>query len=746
MPLRPARWCALLPVLCAAQFAAAQGGAPAAAPPARGPVTIDAERIEGVSDLEVTARGRVELRRDDFSVFSDFLRYNREFGRIEADGGVRLQSGPDRFTGTRLRYDTRDDTGVFEDLSFILQRGQTARGSAARLEFAGRNRLRLERAAYTTCEPGRDDWRIEAGQLDLDYESAEGRARDLRLRFLGTTLLAVPAASFPLDRQRKSGFLTPWYNQSTRRGLELNVPYYWNIAPEQDLTLTPGYMTRRGEMLRTQYRYLGRDYGGELRWEHVPNDRELHRPRSGFSLLHDQRILPNLTGRLDLNKVTDDRYFVDFASNVRTYSIGNLQREGVLSYAEASGPVPHYLEARVQRFQTLQDQDFPIPVPYDRLPQVRFGATRNDIAGRFDLNFPGEYVRFAHVSAVEGTRFSLNPTLEMPLRGAGYFAVPKLGARLAHYDLTRTAAGQPARQSVTLPWFSADAGLIFEREARLFGEALTQTLEPRFFYVYVPFRAQDQIPLFDTTLSDFNYTSLFTENRFAGGDRFGDANQYTLALTSRFLGAGGQELFRATVGQRYYFKNDRVALDAATPLRSADSSDVLASVGGRLLRDWTFDATVQYGVRDEQTQQYGVQLRYSPEIAKVVNASYRFNRDLLRQVDLWAQWPVATGWYAVGRYNYSLRDKQLLEGLGGFEYNGGCWVFRAVAARRQVALQTTSTDLMFQLELNGLGQIGHGDIVSVLQRAIPAYRPTNPSDPALVPPGARPLLPFPQVY
>jgi LPS-assembly protein len=293
---------------------------------------------------------------------------------------------------------------------------------------------------------------------------------------------------------------------------------------------------------------------------------------------------------------------------------------------------------------------------------------------------------------------------------------------------------------------SADTGLIFEREARFFGDTLTQTLEPRLFYVYVPYRNQDDIPLFDTALADFNFPQLFTENRFGGGDRFGDANQATMALTSRFLLPNGQEAFRATLGQRYYFRDERVGLTPSTPLRTSLESDVLASVGGRLFRHWTFDNTVQYSRLAQRTERYTAAVRYNPEVGKVMNASYRFSRATIRQIDLSAQWPLAAGWYAVGRYNYSLLDKRLLEGLAGIEYNAGCWVFRAVVQRVQAATQLSSTGLFFQLEFNGVGQVGTTDAVELLSRSVPGYSVTNTRDPAAAPPSLRSRLPFEQVF
>jgi len=260
----------------------------------------------------------------------------------------------------------------------------------------------------------------------------------------------------------------------------------------------------------------------------------------------------------------------------------------------------------------------------------------------------------------EGARASISPVLATPLVAPGYFVTPKVGVRRVGYNLTRADPGQAERQSYNIPWLSLDGGLVFDRDSNWFGSALTQTLEPRLYYVYAAYRNQDQAPLFDTALADFTYAQLFSENRFVGGDRFGDANQISAVLTTRLLGAGGQEMLRATLGQRYYFDNERVGLTPTSTLRTSSESDWLASVGGRIARQWAFDTTWQYNPREAVTERSGVSLRYNPEIAKVLNASYRFQRDVQSQVDLSAQWPVKAGWYAVGRYNYSLRDKQLL--------------------------------------------------------------------------------------
>jgi LPS-assembly protein len=463
--------------------------------------------------------------------------------------------------------------------------------------------------------------------------------------------------------------------------------------------------------------------------------------------VHQQQFTPQLSGRLDLNRASDAKYFVDFTSQVHQVSQGILPRLVQLNYSSGIAGLPFYLTSTIQRWQTLQDPLAPIVAPYARVPQFNFGTSKADIAGRFDLSVPGEFVRFTNPTLVEGNRLSLNPTISAPFAAPGYFFTPKLGLRYADYRLDNTTPGQADRQSLTVPWMTLDGGMTFDRGVKWFGEALTQTLEPRVFYVYAPYRNQDQIPLFDTGLADFNFAQIFSENRFAGGDRFGDANQLTVAATSRILSPTGLEMFRATVGQRYYFSDERVGLTPTSTLRTSRQSDLLASIGGRLARNLTFDSTLQYDPAQARAERYSVSARYAPEIAKVVSASYRYNHlTNLRQADITGQWPVAQGWYAIGRWNYSFADARLLEGIAGLEYNAGCWVFRAALQRLQAASQTTSTGIFFHLEFNGMGGLGSDEIITMLKRTVPGYAVTNPTESHLVPPSVRPRLPFEQVY
>jgi LPS-assembly protein len=308
----------------------------------------------------------------------------------------------------------------------------------------------------------------------------------------------------------------------------------------------------------------------------------------------------------------------------------------------------------------------------------------------------------------------------LPIQTAAFYITPKLGLHLTHYNLSRQDADVPATLSRSVPIASLDSGMTFERDMDWFGRPLTQTLEPRLYYLNVPYRDQSKIPVFDSGLTDFNFAQIFSENRYTGSDRIGDANQLTAAVTSRFIDpATGGESVRVTFGQRYYFRNQQVMLPDEV-VATNRKPDVLAAFSGRIASRMSLDADWQYSPALAQTQRANIGVRWQPEFGKVLNASYRYTRDQLEQVDLSGQWPLGRGWYGVGRYNYSLKDRQLIEGLAGFEYDAGCWVLRFVLHRLTTATTSASTGVFVQLELNGLARIGANPL-DLLKRNITGY-------------------------
>jgi LPS-assembly protein len=718
------------------------------------PIILDADRIEGVAGKDTTAQGNASLRQGDLSIRADSLTYHEGNEDVEARGNVRLQRKDDTLKGPALRYSIRDATGVFEKPDFTFtplpktgQQPVSARGQAESIEFLAENQYRIKDGFITSCKPGDDGWLVRADELDLDFTREVGTARGASVYFEGLRIIAAPSFDFSLNNQRKSGFLPPSIGVTGKSGPEVGIPYYLNLAPNYDLTLTPRYMEKRGVQLAEQFRYLQKDYKGDFSAEVLPNDRAADRRRYGMSLAGSYNRDGSLLGGLNLNKVSDDSYFRDLATRINITSQATLTREGFLTYNGKWWDAGSYsATARVQRFQVLQDPDNPIVVPYGRTPQLTLSTLRQDIGG-FDFGSAAEFVDFSHPSLVNGKRSTFYPSLSLPLITPGLFLTPKVGVHYTYYSLyeipmiadpvTMVSTNIPAFPnsiSRSLPIFSVDSGLIYERETNALGQGVIQTLEPRFYYVYIPFRDQNQIPLFDTAIADFNYAQIFSENMFSGGDRVNDARQLTAAVTSRMLlPSNGQEVLRGTFGQRYYFKDQQVTLGPAAP-RTYHASNFLTALSGRVSQHWTLEGASEYDQRDYRTERLTLAARYRPEGLKALNLSYRYlSGDItttgpIKQIDLSAQWPLVGRWYGVGRFNYSLSDSRIVEGIGGLEYGADCWTSRFVVQRFALTAGTSSSSLFLQLELNGFSRLGSNPL-EALKRSIPGYQRINAPSP-----------------
>lgn len=706
------------------------------------PVFISADRLEGVSGQESIAEGNAELRRGSTAIFGEWLKYDERTEDVEARGAVRIERAGDVISGPSLKYNVKDKTGEFERPDFTLapraragERPVIGRGHAERALAEGEDRYRLFETTFTTCKPGNEDWHLRVGELELDYGRQVGTARDASVYFKDLPILRTPYLDFALNNQRKSGILPPSIGSTGKSGAEITLPYYFNLAPNRDFTFYPRYLARRGLQLGGELRYLEPHYYGLAKLETLPNDRAADRGRSALLLSHNYNHDNRWLGNVNINKVSDDNYFRDLTSRLSLVAQTNLPREGQLIYNGTWWDGGAWTAiSRAQRFQTLQDPVRTVAVPYGRAPQFTLTATKQDLRG-LDFGFNGELVDFLHPTSVIGTRMTLYPSLALPLIAPGAFLTPKVGLHSTHYYLDRTGGLVPQRASRSLPIATVDGGLTFERDTGFFGRGYVQTLEPRAYYVYAPHRDQNQLPLFDTAVADFNYAQIFSENSFVGGDRINDANQVTLAMTSRLLfSETGQEAVRATVGQRYYFRNQTVTLDAAAPPRTYRSSDWIAALGGRVAPRWTVESGLQFNSREERTERVTVAARYQPEVLKTLNLSYRFLRDQVRQVDVSSQWPLGGGWYGVGRFNYSLRDGRVIEGLAGFEYNGECWIGRVVVQRFASAAGSATNALFLQLELNGFSRIGSNPL-EALKRNIPGYARINQAVPAREPYG-----------
>lgn len=696
------------------------------------PTFISADRLEGKKGSQLEATGGVELRKPGQSIRAERLRYLQESKQVIAEGAVRIEQDGNVITGPYMKLNL--DTNVGEMTQAKIQFGENqARGTASLLRLESRDKYLLTDASYTTCPAGKDDWLLKMSDLQIDSNRHMGVAHHARVEFMGVPILYTPWVDFAFNEQRKSGFLSPSYGATTKSGYELTVPYYWNIAPNYDATFSPRVMSRRGISLNNEARYLTRSYSGEVHLNVLPNDRVADMTRTMFSWKHAQTFGHGLSGSINFNRVSDDAYFRDLSNAVNITSQTNVVREGMLSYG---GGGWWSATARVQRFQTLQDPNAPITPPYRRIPQLTFNAQR--VLWRADTAFAAEFVDFRHPTTVSGRRLVLYPSISYPLiERSAFYVTPKIGLHSTNYVLYANNTDALPNTQRTVPIFSLDSGLTLERDWNLLGRDFVQTLEPRAYYVFVPYRDQSRLPNFDSGQADFSMAQMFTENRFFGNDRIGDANQVTVALTSRLIDPStGVERLRFAAGQRFSIQTQKVTLTPTTPTDINNKSDVLLAAFGQVTPAWSLDSAFQYNPNQWRSEKLNLSARYRPEPGKVLNLGYRYTRDTLRQIDLSTQWPLSGRWHAVARWNYSLQDSSILEALTGLEYNESCWVLRMVVQRFATATQEASTGFFLQLELNDLVRVG-ADPLNVLRQSVPGYVKLNkiPGDNAA--PGVR---------
>jgi len=745
------------------------------------PMFVVADSIEGRTDEVTVAEGDVELRKAGSLVLADKMTYWPLEDEVEAKGNARLlQEGAEIDTPylrikltEQLGYAEQTDYHIVRDVESKFYRKQQtvvtvassnaastgapmmlnvpniyglptsspprrpseATGHAERTDFEGENQFRLTAATYSTCKPGRTDWYLQGSEIHLDYDRDVGDAKHASVWFKDVPIFYSPVASFALNHQRRSGLLAPYYSMSTNNGFDFTLPYYWSIAPDYDATFYPRYMAKRGFQLGVEARYLEHNFFGLTRAEYLPHDEIENRQRYAYQIQHQHNLGRGFSATVNWQGVSDAHYWEDMSSRLLQTSQVQLPQQVVLGYSPFS-----WLQTSTQvlRYQTLQpDPANPVARPYFLEPQISIVGYKPNIF-KTDLSFIGQYSRFTNPDKVEGDRFVLYPQVSLPIVHPAFQITPKLGVHMTQYALSSvdkfassnmTAAPQDSI-SRTLPIFSIDSNLVFERDSRWLDVDYIQTLEPRLYYVNIPYKDQSKIPIFDTALSDFNFAQIFAENRYSGFDRINDANQLTAAVTTRFLDANtGVERFKAMLGQRYYFKPQRVMIPGETA-RQDDFSNVVAAATGLILPKTYADVALEYNYRDSVFERFSAGARYQPDFGKVLSASYRYTRDALTglptvdQVDIAGQWPIANGWFAVGRYNWSLKDSQLLEAIGGLEYNAGCWAVRGVVQRLEAVSGTPNTTVFLQLELNDFVSIGSNPL-GLLRRTIPGYGKIN---------------------
>lgn len=717
------------------------------------PTFISGERLFGRPDLETVIEGHAELRRADMVIKADRLEYDQPTDRAKAQGQVRINRAGNVYEGPLMEITVDAFEGFFTSPRYYFLKNDS-HGEAVKVDFIDDQRAVIHNATLTTCRrlPGPSwmpDWILRATTLSMDNEEDIGTAEGAVLSFKGVPLLPIPNMSFPLSEARKSGFMPPTLELDNVNGAVVAVPYYWNIAPNRDATLTPTVMSKRGLNLGSEFRYLEPGYSGLLHLDVMPNDLLRGSNRWGLNYGHQTTLDNALTRRLsdggmalnlNLNRVSDDNYWRDFTRASTSLTQRLLSNDATLNWS--NGPFAN--SARAVKWQTLQDVTAPIAQPYD-VTQLSTRYTRNNLNG-MDYAVVADYARFQadQLLSVQpnanGQRAYSLVQASYPLRAPAGFFTPKVQLHATQYQLDAPLSNGATTVDRVVPTFSLDSGLVFERDVNLLGRNLRQTLEPRAFYVNTPFRDQSALPNYDSGANDFNFATIYTENAFVGNDRLSDSNLLTLGLSTRFLNPDtGAEVARFGVAQRLRFTDQNVTLLPTDVAVTDRISDLLLGASVNWDPQWAFDTTVQYNPTTQQSVRSTMGARYNPGHYRTLTAAYRFQRDVSEQVDVGWQWPIndlwgdrgqALGagrgqgegrWYSVGRLNYSLNERKLVDAVLGFEYDAGCWLGRAVLEQLQTSTTAANQRIMFQLEFVGFTRLGVSPLKS-LKDNVPNYQ------------------------
>ena len=721
----------------------------------QGSVEIEGDSLENLLDRKMKAKGNAILKKGNKTIKAEIIEYDEVSEKIITKGNTDIELGTMSLTGSDLNYKLSDETGRIENSTFnfksdkkpkttirngvaITERSYDFRGDAKTIFFEGENKKRMESSRVTTCEAGSDDWYLKTNKMEVNTKTDRVSASNAVVEFKGVPLLYTPYVNFSLNNNRKSGFLSSTFGSTTKSGFDFQVPYYFNIAPNQDATLTARYLGKRGPQADGEYRYLGENFSNTNKVQFMNHDEASGQDNRYFlKLQHTQNLGNGWSGSYDFQKVSDNNYFTDLATMIQVTSVVNLPQRANISY---SGDILKF-NAITEKYQTLTDYT---NSPYQRMPQLSLSAKRD--YGSYIANVNSQWTYFDRDSKfnftgndkVTGSRFAATPSITIPIDQTYGYIKPKLSANIRSYSLNHLDSTTSYKsQDMVTPIMSVDSGMYFDRTVNLLNQNFTNTLEPRLLYVYIPYKDQTKLPLFDTGLSDLNMQTLFAENQFNGQDRLNDANQLTAALTSKLIDKNGRERMSGVIAQRFYFDDRRTFLDT-TNFTVTDSSksrsDLFAGATARLANNLNLDGMWQYDPSKNKVLRNTISARYNPEPGKLFNISYRMIDNILddtqslKEFNVAGQWPLGNRFYSIGRFNYDLKTSQTIETVAGLEYDGGCWVARTLFDRISLPTSPVANYTFFvQLELNGLGNIGTdpNKLNTFLYRNVPGARNVN---------------------
>ncbi len=666
-------------------------------------------------------QGNVVAKRGQEVFYTDKLDYQRQKQQILSESELTYGRPGLAVRSQSTDYSLLNNEGVFKEVEYYIG-NQNANGQADRLQVNRDKQIEdLTEATYTTCSRTNPAWFLKAGDLHLDHKLDIGIAKNVTFRVADIPVMYLPYFSFPLSDSRKTGFLTPKVGSSSSRGFELTTPFYINIAPNHDATLYPQLMSERGVMLGGEYRYLLTHLNGYAKGAYL-KDRKAKDTRWAFKTEHTYTPTNNLTISTLYQKVSDKSYVKDLVDNV------DLSDDKFLpSYLKASYRLsPNYnINAEAKTYQVVDKDYTEKNKPYEVLPRVR-GKGRWTLGNNFFLSSDTEFVNFDKKNQVAGVRFDEKLQLSYNFKNSYSFIKPSASYRFSSYHLRDQGKNKPSKIQRSVPTFTVDTGLYFDRQGSWLGKNVTQSLEPRLFYLYTPYEKQSDIPNFDSAVVSSSYSAMFLDNRFNGKDRIGDANQLTTAISTNFTDNDtGKELASFSVGQIQYFQDRKVAFNG----KVADSSrsNVIAEARASVTDDVKVRGLLHYDTDDRETEKSIIGVTYNPEADKSVNFSHLYDKDDYEQLDVSGVWKLNDTWRVFGRWHYSVEYEKTLDALAGVEYAKCCWAARLVGRQKRksaTSKEEPENSIYFEFVLNGLGKLGNS-AGSVLQNVIPNYQPLS---------------------
>lgn len=680
---------------------------------APGAVALEADQTELEGQNLLIFTGNAELEQNGMHINADRLSYDRSKDLISGQGNIRIQDPLGNVfeaesvemeaetafgTATNVNYTIADTSRKTDDPEAAYIR---AHGTAEVVDFEGHDLVTLKNATYSTCRKDKEIAVLTAEKIEVDKIAGVGKGKNVKLRLKDVPVFWFPYVSFPLNDDRKSGFLMPSFGSTTRSGSVFKLPYYWNIAPNMDATFAGKYYSKRGTQLQGEYRYLSDKLNGNLLGEYLADDKETGDNRWGFHFDHRQTLSQRWRASLDYTEVSDANYFEDFSDELRYTSATFLPQNIALNYAG------NWLraDARYSRYQTIDDTIPEASQPYDRAPQIILRTNLPDVNDfKFDAYLG--YDNFQRDDRISGPRTDLTASVAYDYKKIYGFIKPKATLRYTAYSLEDVPAGQPTDPDRSLGLFSLDSGLFFDRPTLINDKDFTATLEPRLFYLYVPYENQDDIPLFDTGESTFGIGNLFRENRFTGPDRIGDANQLTVALTSRLLRDGdGAELMRGSIGQIYYFSDRKVSLVDDAPPVTAGSSDFVGELYTKLGRMFYMYNFLEWDTEESEISSFKTDLRYARDVRRRFDLSYYYSSFGTDQVNAALAWPLHPRWQLTADARYDIEESNWLNGGLAIGYSACCWGVRVGGKRRVDNTSEYVNSVYLEFEINGLTKI-----------------------------------------